>query len=1294
MRMFKKYLLTFLLLSAAVFGMSAQDIAKEVSGRYVGTLTVNLFGNNEHNEGQSIELKRIDETHVKFAIYNFKFQGNPVGDIVIPSVPIKKDEKGEVRFERIDSTLITLAEGAIKAKVLIQPETSRIFGSKMSVDVGVVWDNEGTSIDIPVHFDGEKGADPGVPDMTKEIVGDYMGNLHIELNGLKNDVKASKVTLERVADNVVKFALYDFRMDPKTLIGDIVLPKVPIVKGQDGKIRFGVNEPVELMLKNGIKATAKIKEETSFIEGKRLYADVDVIWINEEAKTPIVTVFDGTKSEGETPKPVPVGAVFQIPNYDFETPWLDPNEPGHGWNSFVSANADELGGLGNIAKNSSKANTKKAEGYNSSTAVKIVSTSIVGKKANGNLTTGRIHMGSSTPNDPKNFNYTDRSSDYNKLAFAGRPDKISFVAKYKRGEEGGYNGRIKAVLHDNIDFKDPSYGEEKELMEKHIIASAVVAVKPSENWVTYEEPMSYTDLKADSMFMLVNMTTNPTPGATAGDELVMDDFKFIYLSELQSAKLGKASLQIPQNGAVTESEYAFDLSMLMLKSNGHGAEIKSTFDESAYELTVEVIGNDIAVNPENKHIYKFKFNKTGKLPEPADPNDEPGDEPQTTAVYQVPNFNFETEWVNPNEPGNGWNSFVSANASGLGGFIGGVAIRNAKGTTTKVEGYKSKTAVKLESIKKYGTNITGFLTTGRINMGSSKPANPANYNYTDFSSDDHNLFFAGRPDSVVFYAKFKSAGKEPHNAQFSAILHDRKVQYKYPVYGEEKDSLQKHVLSEIILDIKPSEDWVKYEQPLTYKDLKADSTYMLINLTTNPKFGATSGDVLIFDELRFVYNSELKNFLYDGEEIAIPKPGEVQEVKSVYSEDKVKLVSNAHAASIKTSYDNATGILTVTVRGNDYPKNKENKHIYKFKFKKLKLNHAKFQLPNPGFEETWDDVNEPGNGWYSFVSANTKGLGPLGAISKKNSVSNTEKVEGHNSKTAVLIMSKSVMGIAKANGNLTTGRINMGSPDPTNPINHNYTDRGTENSLSFEGLPDSIAFFAKYSRGEEGDYNGQVKAILHGDINYQDPADEKTMDAQAGFKFAEAVAKVSPSEDWKEYIVPFDYTANKPGEKMYMLISATTNPKPGATAGDKMALDDFRFIYSSTLKSFEYDGVSMPISATDTIEVDKVYDAEKVGSIVLTGRGAHFETDFDRDLREFTIYVKGNDYEVNNSNYHAYVYRFKEAEGVSDVVRDDRVVDVYTMNGILLRKGISYREALKTLPSGIYIIGNEKVVVR
>ena len=55
----------------------------------------------------------------------------------------------------------------------------------------------------------------------------------------------------------------------------------------------------------------------------------------------------------------------------------------------------------------------------------------------------------------------------------------------------------------------------------------------------------------------------------------------------------------------------------------------------------------------------------------------------------------------------------------------------------------------------------------------------------------------------------------------------------------------------------------------------------------------------------------------------------------------------------------------------------------------------------------------------------------------------------------------------------------------------------------------------------------------------------------------------------------------------------------------------------------------------------------------------------------------------------------KNADGVVSVVRTDseRKVDVFTLDGRLVKKQVPSHEALQGLKKGIYIIGKEKVSV-
>lgn len=51
--------------------------------------------------------------------------------------------------------------------------------------------------------------------------------------------------------------------------------------------------------------------------------------------------------------------------------------------------------------------------------------------------------------------------------------------------------------------------------------------------------------------------------------------------------------------------------------------------------------------------------------------------------------------------------------------------------------------------------------------------------------------------------------------------------------------------------------------------------------------------------------------------------------------------------------------------------------------------------------------------------------------------------------------------------------------------------------------------------------------------------------------------------------------------------------------------------------------------------------------------------------------------------------------GVEDVVEDTpELVDVYNLQGVMVRKGVQRSEATQDLPQGIYIINGKKIMVK
>lgn len=303
-------------------------------------------------------------------------------------------------------------------------------------------------------------------------------------------------------------------------------------------------------------------------------------------------------------------------------------------------------------------------------------------------------------------------------------------------------------------------------------------------------------------------------------------------------------------------------------------------------------------------------------------------------IYQFTDPSFET-WSGDNTPGNEWHSFESAVDNGLGGFFFGIG-QSSSPKPSKVEGIVGNSALKLFSKDVSRKNANGNLTTGVIAMGSMTPASNANYNFSDISAEGKHLVFAGTPDKVSFYAKFKSGGSA--NARGRFILHDA-INYRDPdvVNGNwvkvNNESLESHRVGEAAILVPATEEWTKFEADFTYYKEKPTTQYMLASLTTNPVPGGSKGDEFFVDDIQFTYYSTLKSLSYKGATINFSEATTSYDLSSeTYDASKLTYKEKGAGATTSLSYDNETAIATITVKGNDISVNSTNQTVYTIQF--------------------------------------------------------------------------------------------------------------------------------------------------------------------------------------------------------------------------------------------------------------------------------------------------------------------------------------------------------------------------
>ena len=621
--------------------------------------------------------------------------------------------------------------------------------------------------------------------------------------------------------------------------------------------------------------------------------------------------------------------------------------------------------------------------------------------------------------------------------------------------------------------------------------------------------------------------------------------------------------------------------------------------------------------------------------------------------YQIPNADFE-KWASDNEPGYGWNSFASAEGS-LNSFA------PMSPAPVKVEGRNGGSAVRLNSKNLWVANANGNLTTGTINMGDMLPADTANYNFTNLDKEGHNLLFAGQPDSVCLYAKFISGGSENGRGLFT--IHD-KFEYHDPARSED----EAHKVAEAAVLIPQTGEWTRFCAPFSYTELVAPlgEQYLLASITTNPVAGGSQKDTLYVDDITMIYNSKLESIAING--VALEEFNKetfsytISFDEDMPQVDDITAVADGKGASVSSQMTD--NVLTITVEGNDIAVNPENVHTYTLTFKKkIVIENNGYQIPNADFEK-WASDNEPGYGWNSFASAE----GSLNSFAPMSPA--PVKVEGRNGGSAVRLNSKNLW-VANANGNLTTGTINMGDMLPADTANYNFTNLDKEgHNLLFAGQPDSVCLYAKFISG--GSENGRGLFTIHDKFEYHDPARSE----DEAHKVAEAAVLIPQTGEWTRFCAPFSYTELvAPLGEQYLLASITTNPVAGGSQKDTLYVDDITMIYNSKLESIAINGVALEEFNKETFSYTISFDEDmpQVDDItaVADGKGASVSSQMTDNV--LTITVEGNDIAVNPENVHTYTLTFDKASAINAVMSEN--ITISYANGYLTIKGAAGRQA-------------------
>ena len=297
--------------------------------------------------------------------------------------------------------------------------------------------------------------------------------------------------------------------------------------------------------------------------------------------------------------------------------------------------------------------------------------------------------------------------------------------------------------------------------------------------------------------------------------------------------------------------------------------------------------------------------------------------------YNLANGGFEGSWTN-NEPG-GWHSFGTA-TGGMSMFVKDNTFQFVPSMDIR-PGSNGQQSALLSSTRLLEVAANGNCTNGQINAGSSTAQEATkNYNFSDPMNEGFNTPFHGRPDSVVFWAKYQPADRNVNNevnkARMSTII-TTDARYQDP---EDADSYSDVKLAAAVVNYAATPDmgWQRVSVPFTYYPAAAQNqpAFILTTFTTNmvPGGGSTYQnkqrknvcDSVYLDDVQMVYNKQLGAFSIDEEQLAFAN--HVAQVSDTYCDDCAQFAASANGVSAQTfiAFDEAHKCIYIYVIADDY----------------------------------------------------------------------------------------------------------------------------------------------------------------------------------------------------------------------------------------------------------------------------------------------------------------------------------------------------------------------------------------
>ena len=421
---------------------------------------------------------------------------------------------------------------------------------------------------------------------------DYTDQLTVNFG--EATTSTNTITLDHNEDGTLNLVLRDFSFNGMS-IGDVQVDNISKSQTAAGRSVFYKNGTVTVSL-NGSPIELPLEVAGYYDLGDRLYAKIFINLFGQ--------VIDCTFGQG-----------FQFLNGGFENYEIGENaevkypfhvEP-YNWHGFESADGDWASLVSGTPH--TFISDSIAPGSTGQHSVLLTSVDMWLAIANGTLTTGRLHAGAVSADDPKNNAYLDMSKedvDKYKAPFYqymdGTPDSLAVWVKFIQGtpQEDHPYATISTVITDGTYYQEPCDEEYANILG---VARNNKIVTNNGEWQRLVIPFDYDSYKQNGVkgkAIFATISTNADPGCGSVDSLYVDDIQLIYNNGVKSISFKGNTQEITNqsNVAVTfagsNEQVSFKDITVTTTPNSFAFPVSESEEDGNVVYTYAVLSNDLS----------------------------------------------------------------------------------------------------------------------------------------------------------------------------------------------------------------------------------------------------------------------------------------------------------------------------------------------------------------------------------------------------------------------------------------------------------------------------------------------------------------------------------------------------------------------------------------------------------------------------------------------------------------------------------------------------------------------------